>query len=140
MNKLTIIGNLTREPECRTVNTANGSTSVVNYTVAVNRPKRNGQDQGADFFRVTRWGASGENDMKWLHKGSKVWVCGPVSVNVYTNKDGQAAASMEIDGREVEYLSGRGDDQAATAPAPSVPAVVDQQTGMVVADDPDLPF
>ena len=58
MNKLTIIGNLTKDPELRT--TQDG-TSVCNFTVAVNRRKSNGQQPEADFFRVSAWRGLGEN-------------------------------------------------------------------------------
>ena len=57
MNSLTIIGNLTREPELRTTQ---AGKEVCSFTVAVNRPRRNGEDQGADFFRVSAWGELGK--------------------------------------------------------------------------------
>ena len=84
MNKLTIIGNLTRDPELRSVNGRDGTVSVCDFTVAVNRrqtsqQKANGQQQEADFFRVTAWRGLGENAAKYLAKGRKVAVVGSVS-------------------------------------------------------------
>ena len=74
MNKVFIVGNLTRDPELRS--TRDG-ISVCSFTVAVNRRVRNaeaGQPE-ADFFRVTAWRALGENCSKYLSKGRKAARC-----------------------------------------------------------------
>ena len=94
MNKLTIIGNLTRDPELRS--TSSG-VSVCDFTVAVNRRQRkdaqNSQPE-ADFFRVSAWRERGELCAKYLAKGRKVCVVGPVSVRTYTGNDGVMRASL----------------------------------------------
>lgn len=92
MNKLTIIGNLARDPELRTVR---DGISVCDFTVAVNRRgsrqnTANGQSD-ADFFRVTAWRQLGELCAKYLAKGRKVCVVGPVSARTYTANDGRPA-------------------------------------------------
>lgn len=104
MNKLFIIGNLTRDPELRT--TTNGK-SVCTMTIAVNRrQKREGQPD-ADFFRVSVWDAMGENCAKYLSKGKKVAVTGSVSSRAYVGDDGVARAQMEVSAQDVEFLSPR---------------------------------
>lgn len=100
MNKLTIIGNLTADPELRT--TQDG-INVCNFTVAVNRKQR----EGADFFRVTAWRQLGENCGKFLSKGRKVCVVGPVSVHIYQANDGTTKASLEVTAEDVEFLTPR---------------------------------
>ena len=83
MNKLFIVGNLTRDPELRT--TSSG-ISVCSFTVAVNRRRSNNAPAGqpeADFFRVSAWRALGENCQKYLAKGRKVAVTGSVSVSTW---------------------------------------------------------
>lgn len=102
MNKLTIIGNLTADPELRTTQTGK---NVCGFTVAVN--KRNSDD--ADFFRVTAWDALGENCKKFLMKGRKVCVVGPVSVRTYQANDGTTKASLEVTAQDVEFLTPRTD-------------------------------
>lgn len=102
MNKLTIIGNLTNEPELRT--TTNGK-DVCGFTVAVNRPKRNGQDMGTDFFKVNAWEEKGRLCKQYLTKGKKVCVIGAVSVRTYTGNDGTTRANLEVKADEVEFLS-----------------------------------
>jgi len=104
MNKLTIIGNLTADPELRT--TQAGKT-VCGFTVAVN--KRNSDD--ADYFRVSAWDKLGENCQKFLLKGRKVCVIGPVTVRTYQANDGTTRASMEVTAQDVEFLSPRTEDK-----------------------------
>ena len=133
MNQLTIIGNLTRDPELRT--TATG-LSVCNFTVAVNRRKQQGQQPEADFFRVTAWREQGENCAKWLRKGRKVCVVGPVSASAYQGNDGAARANLEVTAERVEFLSSLQEGQEAPAPAP----VVDAQSGMEQVQTDELPF
>lgn len=136
MNKLTIIGNLTRDPESRT--TGSGST-VCSFTVATNRRRTQGSNQPeADFFRVNAWNALGENCQKYLAKGRKVAVIGRVSVSTYQANDGTTRASMDVMAEDVEFLSSRADDAPGYAPAaPAAPAAA---SGFQEVDDDDLPF
>lgn len=142
MNKLTIIGNLTRDPELRTTQTG---ISVCSFTVAVNKRQRDqsGQQQ-ADYFRVSVWRELGENCAKWLQKGRKVAVVGPVSVSTYTGQDGKTYANLEVQAQDVEFLTSLAEAQrmaqqgqtATPAPAP----VMDAQTGFQQVETDDLPF
>ena len=144
MNKLTIIGNLTRDPELRTTTTG---VNVCDFTVAVNRRQRrdaqNGQPE-ADFFRVSAWRERGELCAKYLAKGRKVCVIGPVSVRTYTGNDGTTRASLEVTADEVEFLSSRNDGDTAggyTAPAVSEAPSADSQTaGFTAVETDELPF
>ena len=106
MNKLTIIGNLTRDPEMRTTTTGK---SVCEFSVAANRRKKVEGQPDADFFRVSAWGELGENCARYLVKGKKVCVIGPVSLNTYTKSDGTGGASLEVLANEVEFLSPKDD-------------------------------
>ncbi len=142
MNKLTIIGNLTRDPELRT--TPNG-VSVCDFTVAVNRRNRSRDGQGgqpeADFFRVSAWRVLGENCAKFLAKGRKVCVIGPVSVRTYQGNDGATRASLEVTADDVEFLSPRGEGEAAGAYSAPAPAAADSQpAGFTAVETDELPF
>lgn len=154
MNKLTIIGNLTRDPELRSVNGRDGAVNVCDFTVAVNRRQRNAQGQNeADFFRVTAWRALGENAAKYLSKGRKVCVIGPVSVRTYTTQDGRNGASLEVTAEDIEFLTPRSDGDGASggyAAAPAAPAPTaspapaaapaPHQMGFTEVEVDDLPF
>ena len=131
MNKLTIIGNLTKDPELRT--TATG-LNVCTFTVAVNKRAKNGEQPEPDFFRVTAWREKGELCAKFLQKGKKVAVVGAVGVSTYTGNDGTTRASLEVVADDVEFLSPRVSDLP-----PEVPK--DQQTGFQqVSLGDELPF
>ena len=144
MNKLTIIGNLTRDPELRT--TATG-VNVCSFTVAVNRRNRrddqNGQPE-ADFFRVTAWRQLADICSKYLAKGRKVCVVGSVSVHTYTGNDGQTRASLEVNAEDVEFLSSRNEGEAggfnAPAAAPEAPSADSQAAGFTAVETDELPF
>ena len=144
MNKLFIIGNLTRDPELRT--TAAGD-SVCSFSVAVNRRGRRDNQGGqpeADFFRVTAWRALGENCSKFLSKGRKVAVTGSVRVSTYQAQDGTTRASLEVQADDVEFLSPRGEGEGASAgyaPAASAaPAAEPASAGFTAVETDELPF
>ena len=139
MNKLTIIGNLTRDPETRT--TSSG-INVCSFTVAVNRRRGNANGQSeADFFRVSAWRQLGENCQNYLAKGRKVCVVGPVSVSSYQANDGSTRFSLDVTAEDVEFLSSRNDAAPAgagyTQPAAgNAPAAA----GFEEVEEDELPF
>lgn len=133
MNKLTIIGNLTRAPETRTTNSGK---NVCTFTVAVNRRRAQGNQPEADFFRVSAWGALGENCQKFLDKGRKVAVVGAVSANAYS-ANGEARASLEVMAQDVEFLSGR--EEAANL-SDDGEAENLMRDGYEAVEDEDFPF
>lgn len=133
MNKITIIGNLTRDPELRS--TRDG-IAVCSFTVAVNRRAKPGQPQEADYFRVTAWRGLAENCKKFLGKGRKVAVVGSVSVSTYTGNDGSTRASLDVTADDVEFLSAR-DGLEGTAAAPAAPKT---EEFIAISDEDELPF
>ena len=133
MNQLTIIGNLTKDPELRT--TAAG-VNVCDFTVAVNRRQRRESQAGqpeADFFRVSAWRQLGESCAKFLTKGRKVCVVGPVSVRTYQAQDGTTRANLEVTAQDVEFLnnSGRAQEDGGS---------IAQNATPVDTTDGELPF
>jgi len=101
MNRATIIGNLTKDPELRS--TATGK-SVCTFTVAVNRPKY-GDKQETDFLPVVVWNERGENCAKYLAKGRKVAVSGRIQTRSYETQDGNRRYVTEIVADDVEFLT-----------------------------------
>lgn len=136
INKLYVIGNLTADPTSHA--TQDGKT-VCNFSLAVNRRQRREGQQEADFFRVAAWNQLGENCQKFLAKGRKVCVVGPVSVRTYQAQDGSTRASMEVTAQDVEFLPSRNDGGQETHPASTaVPAVQPNLTPVEM--DGELPF
>ncbi len=110
MNNITIIGNLTRDPEVRNVNNAN----VTNFSVAVNEGKDN-----VTYFNVAAWNVLGDTCAKYLAKGRKVAVTGRVGVRAYVDKAGKPAASLQVSASNVEFLSGNGNAEGGNTAAPA---------------------
>lgn len=145
MNKIILIGNLTRDPELRT--TPNGY-SVCDFTIAVNDRRGRNQQQGgqqqdnAQFFRVSAWNKTGESCAKYLAKGRKVFVSGPLTARTYQANDGTTRVSLEVSADEVEFLSSRNDDAAAPGgySAPAAPSVTAQSSGFTAVETDELPF
>ena len=129
MNKLTIIGNLTKNPELRTTQ---AGISVCTFTVAVNRKKtQENQNPEADYFRVSAWRERGQTCAKYLTKGKKVCVIGPVSVRTWESQDGKHGASLEITAEDVEFLPSRSEGEQPQ---------VDQKSGFQQVEPDELPF
>ncbi len=139
MNRVFMIGNLTKDPELTTT-----SNDLVNckFTLAVGR--RYGS-KDTDFFSVICWRAMAENCGKYLRKGSKVGICGSIQNKNYETSDGQKRYSVEIVADEVQFLSTKSDD-INELPEASAPAVSGKRPAGKIADlkpvegDEDLPF
>lgn len=117
MNKVILIGRLTRDPEVRYTQ-GDKPTCIVRYTLAVDRRlKRDGQDT-ADFIPCVAFGRSGEFVEKYCKKGIKLAVTGRIQTGSYTNKDGQKVYTTEVIVEEQEFAEsknadGNGRQQAA---------------------------
>ncbi len=143
MNRIVITGNLCSDPTSRTTQSGITCTS---FTVAVNKRSRSqnaaeGQPE-ADFFRVTAWRGLGDTCAKYLAKGRKVAVVGPVSLNTFQGKDNATHATLEVTAEDVEFLSSRSDAPAQTSTAPdSAPAGDKKEPSKYVeVETDDLPF
>lgn len=146
MNKLTIIGNLTADPELRTIPSG---VNVCTFTVAVNSKYRNedGSSKRVDYFRIAAWRGLGDNCARYLSKGKKVCVVGEVSARAYEAKDGTSRASLEVTADEIEFLSPRTDSdsgyqrQHQEPQYTESPAMDDLSSqGFTEITDSDLPF
>ena len=137
MNNLTIIGNVTRTPE--TAATPTGKR-VCNFTVAVNR--RGGGADGVDYFRVTAWENLGDNCARYLDKGRKVAVRGPVTARAYVANDGSPRATLEVTAQDVEFLSSSASqgDTYEQQERQAIQQETAQNQGFTAVNDDDVPF
>ena len=102
MNRLEIIGRLTRDPEIRM--TQDGQTTIARFGIAVDR---RGKDQKADFFNVTAFNKTAQFAEKYLKKGTKIAICGRIQQDEYTNKDGQKVTNVIIIADELEFCESK---------------------------------
>ena len=150
MNKIMLIGNLTRDPEMRS--TPNGVT-VCSFTIAVNRRfAQQGGEKQADFFRINAWRQLGETCARYLAKGRKAAVQGSIQNRSYDAQDGSKRYVTEIIAEYVEFIGGgeRGgqnaqpqNEQGPNA-QPQQPQSYGNQVsmhdGFTEVEDDDLPF
>ena len=147
MNRIVIIGNLTKAPEQRTTQSG---IAVTTFTVAVNRRKTQEGQPDADFFRVTAWRGLAETCGKYLDKGRKVCVIGPVSISTYNGQDGQTRASLEVTAEDVEFLTPKNEQsendshqaqkETESAYQKAEREAIQNENKYVKVEDDDLPF
>ena len=104
MNNVVLIGRLTRDPELSY--TPNTQTAMCRFTIAVDRPRRQGEDQGADFIRITVWGRQAETCDRYLSKGRQVAVLGRIQTGSYKNREGVTVYTTDVVADRVEFLGG----------------------------------
>jgi single-strand DNA-binding protein len=102
MNRATLVGRLTKEPELRA--TTSG-VSVCSFTIAVDRRFKQDGHPSADFIPIVVWRGQAENCGKYLTKGSQIAVCGSIQTRSYDDKNGNKVYITEIVADEVQFLS-----------------------------------
>ena len=130
MNKVVLIGRLTREPEVR----YSGEKAIARYALAVDRKFKREGEPTADFINCVTFGKNGEFAEKYLRKGMKIAVTGRIQTGSYTDKDGKKVYTTDIVVEEHEFCESKGIQEA-------VPST-DADGFMSIPDniDEDLPF
>ena len=140
MNKVFLIGNLTRDPEL--TETASG-IPVCHFAIAVNRNySSQDSERQTDFFECTAWRGLGETISRYTKKGKKVAVSGSIQIRNYEDNQGAKRTAVDIIVQDCEFLSPRdsGDsfDEMAEVPRQSAPKR--KPTLQAMDDDSDIPF
>ena len=110
MNKVVLMGRLTRDPEVR-YSQGEQSTAVARYTLAVDRRFKKEGEESADFIGCVAFGRQGEFAEKYLHKGTKIVVSGRIQTGSYTNKDGVKVYMTEVIAEEQEFAESKSASQ-----------------------------
>ncbi len=108
MNKVTLIGRLTRDPDIRYSQNSEQPMAIARYTLAVDRRfRREGSDQTADFISCVAFGRQAEFAEKYLHQGTKIAVNGRIQTGSYTNREGQKVYTTDVVIEDHEFVEGR---------------------------------
>ena len=143
MNKVILMGRLTRDPEVRYTD---GGVSIAKFSLAVDRRFKRDNGPTADFFNCTSFGKQAEFVEKYLHRGTKILLSGRIENNNYTNKDGEKVYSTQIVTEEWEFAESKAAagqsaqeyHEPAGTPAPEVgDGFMNIPDGL---DDEELPF
>lgn len=145
MNKVVLIGRLTKDPELKF--TPGTGTAVATFTLAVDRkfPTREGQRE-ADFIPVVVWGKPAENTANYVGKGKLVAVSGRIQTRSYDAKDGSKRYVTEVVAEEVQFLEWgnmNGNNRPAASNNTNYPSSMDDNIfgdDMTPVDDGDIPF
>ena len=119
MNKVILMGRLTRDPEVRYTQGDN-AMAIARYSLAVDRRFKRDGEPDADFINCVAFGKSGEFAEKYLKKGTKIAVVGRIQTGSYTNKDGQKVYTTDVVVEEQEFAeskNGGSSDNNQSAPA-----------------------
>ena len=141
MNKVILMGRLTRNPDVR-YSQGEKATCVARYTLAVNRRFRREGDQDADFINCVAFGRNGEFAEKYLRKGTKIAATGRIQTGSYTNKDGVKVYTTDVVVEEQDFAESKNNSSAGNG-SNSAPATQDTSDGfMNIPDgiDEELPF
>ena len=142
MNKVILMGRLTRDPEIRytQANSAQEETCIARYSLAVDRKyKKSEESQTADFIGCVAFGRQAEFAEKYLRKGMKIALTGRIQTGSYTNRDGQKVYTTDVVVEEQEFA----ESKAAGQTAQQNPAPVTREDGFMEIPDgleEELPF
>lgn len=143
MNKVFLIGNLTRDPEL--TETA-GGVSVCHFAIAVNRSYTSSEGERlTDFFNVTAWRGLADTVSRYCKKGSKVAVSGSIQIRNYEDNTGNKRTAVDIIAQDVEFLSQKNQNQGDDfydAPEPKQSGTAPKKKPALESfdDDGDIPF
>lgn len=115
MNSVVLIGRLTNKPDFAYTPTT--QTAVAKFTLAVDRPRRQGEESAADFIRVTVFGRQAETCDRYLDKGRQAAVLGRIQTGSYKNRDGVTVYTTDVIAERVEFLGTGNNTTSAPKPA-----------------------
>ena len=119
MNKVVLMGRLTKDPEIRYSSGQQESIAIGRYTLAVDRRVRNNNEQAADFIPIVTFGKAAEFAEKYLKRGTKLLVTGRIQTGSYTNKDGQKVYTTEVVAEDQEFCERKLEDNTQSNQNPS---------------------
>lgn len=143
MNKVILMGRLTRDPEVRygTKGDSQERMCVARYTMAVDRRIKTEGQQAADFISCVAFGRAGEFTEKYLRKGTKITICGRIQTGSYTNRDGIKIYTTDVVVEEQEFAeSKREAGSAEREEEPGPPIGEDGFMNIPDGIDEELPF
>ncbi len=142
MNKVILMGRLTKDPEVR-YSKGENPLAIARYTLAVDRRfNRNNEEQSADFISCVAFGKSGEFAEKYFHKGIKITVSGRIQTGSYTNKDGQKIYTTEVVVEEQEFAESKSSSHSNQGNNSKPTVTTDDEGFMHIPDglEEELPF
>lgn len=141
MNKVILMGRLTRDPEVRYSQAAE-PMAIARYTLAVDRKRKSGGEgeQGADFISCVAFGKNGEFADMYLHKGIKIAITGRIQTGSYTNRDGVKVYTTDVVVEEQEFAESKKSQESGDYQSPEPTTGTDGFMNIPDGIDEELPF
>lgn len=142
MNKVFLMGRLTRDPDIR-YSQGENATAIARYTLAVDRRYNKNSDQSADFISCIAFGKSAEFAEKWLKQGTKICLTGRIQTGSYTNKDGVKVYTTDVVVEDQEFAESKNSAQSRdSSNGHPTPSATDGDGFMNIPQgiEDDLPF
>ena len=139
MNKVILMGRLTRDPEVRYTQGDN-AMAIARYSLAVDRRFKRDGEPDADFINCVAFGKAGEFAEKYLKKGTKIAVVGRIQTGSYTNKDGQKVYTTDVVVEEQEFAESKGNGSTEGNQTAKAPTSSDGFMNIPDGIDEELPF
>ena len=141
MNKVILMGRLTRDPEVR-YGQGENSTAIARYTLAVDRRYRQEGENNADFISCIAFGRAAEFTEKYLKKGTKIVITGRIQTGSYTNRDGQRVYTTDVVVEEQEFAESKANNSSNGSSTAHCPYSSTEDGFINIPDgiDEELPF
>lgn len=136
MNNVALIGRLTADPELKHTQGGKGFTR---FTVAVDRPTKQGEEKQADFINIVAWDKTAEFICKYFTKGQRIALTGTIRTGSYTDKGGDKRYTFEVWANNVEFCESKGEKQT-TQPQPEQQKKTGNMSNGNFEDFDGLPF
>ncbi len=140
-NKITIVGNLGRDPELRYTPTG---LAVCSFSVATNEKRKDKAGEMQDvttWFKITLWGKQGETASKYLTKGSPIYIEGRLRLEEWTDRDNKTRTTLEVHATDMQFIGSRGEERANySTPGENNFEEFSGTDSAAPATDDDIPF
>lgn len=138
MNKVVLIGRITKDPELRFI--PGSGAAVCTFSIAVDRRKVKDKEQVTDFFKIVVWGKQGENVANYMCKGRLIGISGRIENRSYEGNDGIKRYVTEIVAEEVQFLEKKSDTNTANSNNTNTENQEYNEWDSASEDDDEIPF
>lgn len=134
VNEVRLAGRVVNDPELKTTQSG---LSVTSFRIAINRPKKQGENEEADFVTVVAWKERAEFVTRYFHKGMAIWVEGALRTRSWDDNNGNKRSVLEVVASNVKFIDSKNDNAGGDVQANQTSASADFTE---IGEDDDLPF
>ena len=140
INEVRLAGRVVNDPELKT--TQGSGLSVTSFRVAVNRPKREGKEDAADFITIVAWKQRAEFVTRYFRKGMAIYIEGALRLRTWEDQQGNKRSALEVVADDIKFIDSKNDNGNGESNGGYVPESYGQTSSQFeeIGEDDDLPF